>query len=870
MKKLLSMLLCLCLMISILPTSVLAATEIKVLHAQVTEPAVGQKPGKVKLTGDTRFKVTETNWSGTLNDDGTFKAGEVYTVEYKVTFKNYKDVVNYRLVIKEGIDVTLNGYKAKIKYKDGIEHATLSYTFPVLTETGVADDPTRDLAGVKDSMSSGTIATDTNQTFAEEATRIEERIEFTATAPIAGESPVVSAQTSHPDILITSVNWSGTFTPDKKFMAGYKYKIEIEFKIKGDVNKVLQPAAGNRLAAINGEWIHYDINRKNDKEGTLTHSFECKTARPVVDITKYFSQAQADERWVTVYPMHPTEIIVKEGELLMDKCHRYSAEQYNCVKKIVLDYTYVTSVWTDAYYLQEFVNLEELWLGPNVNPKEFFNDYQESRRDLTGDEFVVPYKTRSLDSQKMTAFVPEVNADKLPEEGIYRRFTTKLYSGNIMDAYKKGPSVGYDWCTNHDFSDLLCTPDRIYSMKSCMAPVRYYYSCKKCGKCEYNPNHTTLRPNDMFNMDRNPSDHYITERNLSDRYYLGLNSRGERVYWKSCVMCGKIHNDVLGPSEGATLPNHALEGSYLKDDYVYAFAVRNDRYVNAKMSEWAQNDVQWASQNGILDLNILGNDYTKPITRLQFASVAVKLAETLIGSEISPAPQGTFVDTDNQYALKAYASGITSGVSATEFNPNGTLTRQQMATFIYRALQYVRDNSDIRYTTYTPALENYADNWAVADWAKTSLGFMNALGLVKGVSNTEISPNGTCTIEQAVAVANRSVNADEIGWYQMPLSTEEGLLKLAGEVLQSRFYYAPTDHAPTQTAYYHSTRIWVDTPVSGGQKASENPDTSLSTRLLATFDPYIGSRAYVPKTNFKAIKDFKDTDVDDYNRNYIN
>ena len=288
------------------------------------------------------------------------------------------------------------------------------------------------------------------------------------------------------------------------------------------------------------------------------------------------------------------------------------------------------------------------------------------------------------------------------------------------------------------------------------------------------------------------------------------------------------------------------------------------------MSEWAQNDVQWASQNGILDLNILGNDYTKPITRLQFASVAVKLAETLIGSEISPAPQGTFVDTDNQYALKAYASGITSGVSATEFNPNGTLTRQQMATFIYRALQYVRDNSDIRYTTYTPALENYADNWAVADWAKTSLGFMNALGLVKGVSNTEISPNGTCTIEQAVAVANRSVNADEIGWYQMPLSTEEGLLKLAGEVLQSRFYYAPTDHAPTQTAYYHSTRIWVDTPVSGGQKASENPDTSLSTRLLATFDPYIGSRAYVPKTNFKAIKDFKDTDVDDYNRNYIN
>ena len=200
MKRFFAGLLTLCMLFSILPTNVLAVTEIKVLHAQVAEPEVGKKPGKVTLTGDTRFKVTETNWSGNLNDDGTFKAGEVYTVEYKVAFKNYKDVVNYRLVIKEGINVTLNGYKAKIKYKDGIEKATLAYTFPVLTETGVADDPNRGFAGVKDSISSGTTVVDTEQTFTEEATRIEERIDFTVTKPVSGESPVVSAQTTHPDI----------------------------------------------------------------------------------------------------------------------------------------------------------------------------------------------------------------------------------------------------------------------------------------------------------------------------------------------------------------------------------------------------------------------------------------------------------------------------------------------------------------------------------------------------------------------------------------------------------------------------------------------------------------------------------------------
>ena len=134
------------------------------------------------------------------------------------------------------------------------------------------------------------------------------------------------------------------------------------------------------------------------------------------------------------------------------------------------------------------------------------------------------------------------------------------------------------------------------------------------------------------------------------------------------------------------------------------------------------------------------------------------------------------------------------------------------------------------------------------------------------MSDTEIAPDGTCTIEQAVAVANRSVNADEIGWYQVPLSTETYLGDI--HINENRLYYAPTHHAPTQTKYYNSTRIWVDTPISGSQKASENPNKSEA--YLATYDPYSGTRGYVPKRDFKAIKDFKATDVDDYNRNYIN
>ena len=708
--------------------------------------------------------------------------------------------------------------------------------------------------------------------FAEEPEELRDVIPFTVAAPTLGQKHVGNVTTSHPEIEISNVAWVGELNKDGTYIAGKTYDVIITFKIKGNVNKILAANIKYKKTTVNGEEISYDVSQRSDRAGYVRKTFEVKPPKPVVNLKNIFTQTQADERWVTVYPMHPTEIIIKEGEKLTDVCDSSTVEMKNCVKKIVLDYTYDGSWYHDAYRLDSYPNLEELWLGPNVDPAAFFGDYQAGRFGFTGDEIDMPYDTKSLDSQKMTAFVPESNADKLPETGIYKRFTTKLYSGNLMTAYKKGPSAGYDRCTNHDYSEIIYTPDRVYTMKSCQAPVRYYYSCSICGKCEYNPNHTALPIDDTFYMNTHPSDHYFTERNLSDKYFIGLNSRGERVYWKSCSMCGNIYNDVRASNESEALPEHALEQATLKMDFAHSFAVRNDRYVTAKMSDWAQNEVQWASQNGILDLNLLGNDYTKPITRLQFASIAVKLAEVLTGSVITPAPQGTFADADNEYALKAYASGITSGVSATEFNPNGTLTRQQMATFIYRALIYVRDNTNIRYTTYTPALEQYSDTWAIQDWARTSMGFMNALGLVKGVSDTEISPDGTCTIEQAALVANRSVNADQIGWYQMPYSTEEGLLIHASEFFESRYYFAPTSYAPTQTTYYNGARVWVDEPKAGCQKASENPsymdDPGLG--VLHTTEPFTGVRAYVPSTNFRPIKDLKDTDVADYNQYYGN
>lgn len=117
--------------------------------------------------------------------------------------------------------------------------------------------------------------------------------------------------------------------------------------------------------------------------------------------------------------------------------------------------------------------------------------------------------------------------------------------------------------------------------------------------------------------------------------------------------------------------------------------------------------------------------------------------------------------------------------------------------------------------------------------------------------------------------ANSSVNADQIGWYQVRPSTEVSLLDYNKYDCGS-YLYAPTDLAPTQTQYRYSDRIWVDAPSSGGQKASANPDVVIQGRFLITTEPYTGSRAYVDSFFFRPIKDLKDTDIADYNQYYGN
>ena len=138
---------------------------------------------------------------------------------------------------------------------------------------------------------------------------------------------------------------------------------------------------------------------------------------------------------------------------------------------------------------------------------------------------------------------------------------------------------------------------------------------------------------------------------------------------------------------------------------------------------------------------------------------------------------GVFVDvaTGSYYEDAvdwAVENGITTGVSANRFDPNGVCTRAQAVTFLWRAAGSPAPRSRTMPFTDVPASSYYYDAvlWAVEN------------GITKGTSETRFSPDDTCTRAQIVAFLWRSEKSPAAGTAN-PFADVKSTAYSAGAVL---------------------------------------------------------------------------------------
>lgn len=171
-------------------------------------------------------------------------------------------------------------------------------------------------------------------------------------------------------------------------------------------------------------------------------------------------------------------------------------------------------------------------------------------------------------------------------------------------------------------------------------------------------------------------------------------------------------------------------------------------------SKWALPEILSAKEKGLLTPNT-STSFQTDITRGQFAELVVNMVERATGSEMKTAAENTFTDCKDTAVLKAFASGIVNGTSSTTFSPQSLITREQIATMLYRAVTYIERVTEQTYMQKNDSLNAYADKKDVSSWAKTGVGIMANNGIMKGTSETMLSPQGKASVEQCILLVYR-------------------------------------------------------------------------------------------------------------------
>lgn len=211
-----------------------------------------------------------------------------------------------------------------------------------------------------------------------------------------------------------------------------------------------------------------------------------------------------------------------------------------------------------------------------------------------------------------------------------------------------------------------------------------------------------------------------------------------------------------------------------------------------KVSDWAADEVAEARERGLVTERT-GTYLTYPVTRLQFAELAVNLAEQATGKALVPAAEGRFSDTADLTARKAAAAGIVTGTGdGAAFRPNDLITREQIAVMLERTLRLV----DPACTPSTADLSGYSDAGKVSGWAREAVEALAASGVMKGSSDTTLSPLDDTTVEQAILLILRAAGtagAEQepyVAWLDLPAGPEQAQ---ACKVIREGEAYALTD-----------------------------------------------------------------------------
>lgn len=176
---------------------------------------------------------------------------------------------------------------------------------------------------------------------------------------------------------------------------------------------------------------------------------------------------------------------------------------------------------------------------------------------------------------------------------------------------------------------------------------------------------------------------------------------------------------------------------------IFAYDYPDMPFIDVNPNSWYYSAIEFVYNKGIMN-GVTASSFNPDgtITRGMIVTMLWRMA-----GEPSAVSAGFADVAADSYYAKAIAwaakNGIIEGYSASSFGPNDAITREQLATVLYRYAKY------LGYTTTGSSLSGYYDASRVSSWAKDAMGWAVKNGVVTGLSSTWLNPNGTASRAEA-------------------------------------------------------------------------------------------------------------------------
>ena len=373
MKKILSILLCLSMLVSVFCVSASAKSPVNIFNVTVEVPQVGNKPdynAYVPSTAST--KVVNVEWKGELDANGCFKSGTEYTVYVTVKLKDEHKDTKYIKYVKDTVKV--NGNIAKLKdISADTTQAVVYYTFKTEEEIPQFSEVPETVTQQSDTTVENPVT----------SANVIKEAHITITPPEIGKAPTQTGTvTGASGVTVAKIQWDGEFDEDGFFADHKDYVAYIVLKAD-DSAGVFNAKNSDNTFTVNGDPVIIQTEDSSKDSKAAVIQFVVRTEQ--VKGSSTYGKAT------------PVEMISIENlrEPVVGEKPDYGAKTPNSAS------TYVTSVkWEGTFdengcfkYGETYKFIADVAVKPSLNM--FIDDWYKYNFMVNGKQAGFSYKGES-------------------------------------------------------------------------------------------------------------------------------------------------------------------------------------------------------------------------------------------------------------------------------------------------------------------------------------------------------------------------------------------------------------------------------------------------------------------------------------------